>query len=166
MKARVAHASALAAQKRAALADRPAEELKAEIADIENRDYLGHEGQSKLSDLRAAHLVATQREEEEQAKTALDAKRKLISSAKGRFCSVTFTKKDGSVRTMRVQPAKLQYHCKGEAAPESARRAAVTRAQRHPHLLPVWDSEKAAPRSVNLSTISRIAVNGAVHDFA
>ncbi|MEM9360601.1 MAG: hypothetical protein AAGB04_30870, partial [Pseudomonadota bacterium] len=43
-------------------------------------------------------------------------KRALIESAKGRFVSVVFTKKDGSLREMRVQPAKLKFHVKGKAA--------------------------------------------------
>ncbi|WP_425051519.1 hypothetical protein [Psychromarinibacter sp. S121] len=92
-------------------------------------------------------------------------KRDLIDSAKGRICAVTFTKKDGSERTMKVQPAKLKFHVKGDAASEPARRASATRAARHPHLLPVWDTEAKAPRSVNLATVSRIAVNGHIHEF-
>ncbi|MEM6890770.1 MAG: hypothetical protein AAF636_21945 [Pseudomonadota bacterium] len=92
-------------------------------------------------------------------------KRALIESAKGRFVSVVFTKKDGSLREMRVQPAKLKFHVKGKAASEAAQRAVETRKARHPHLLPVWDVEASAPRSVNLATISRIAVDGAVHQY-
>ena len=90
----------------------------------------------------------------------------LIASAGGRFCAVTFTKKDGSERVMRVQPAKLRHHVKGDAATDAGKRATATRAQRHPNLMPVWDAEKDAPRSVNLATVSRIAVNGQVHSFA
>ena len=52
-----------------------------------------------------------------------------------------------------------------EAASEAAKRAVATRAERHPHLLPVWDAEAKAPRSVNLATVSRISVNGQVHSF-
>ncbi|WP_210528972.1 hypothetical protein [Rubellimicrobium arenae] len=96
----------------------------------------------------------------------LAAKRDLIASAGGRFCAVTFTKKDGSERLMQVQPAALRHRLKGEAASDAARRATFTRQERHPHLLPVWDVRARGPRSINLATVSRIAVNGGVHRFA
>ena len=78
----------------------------------------------------------------------------------------TVIKKDGTPRTMRVQPAKLKYHLVGKDASDAAQRASRTRAERHPQLMPVWDADKAATRSLNLATISRIAVNGAVHEYA
>jgi hypothetical protein len=96
----------------------------------------------------------------------LAAKRDLIASAGGRFCAVTFTKKDGTERRMQVQPAALRLREKGEAASAPARRAALMRQERHPHLLPVWDVRARAPRSINLRTVSRIAVDGRVHRFA
>lgn len=139
---------------------RAAAAIKAEIQDMENRDTLGHEGIARLADLRAAHRAAEQHEA-----AALEEKRALIASAEGRFASVVFTKKDGTRRMMRIQPAKLKYHVKGDAACEAAQKAVQTRAARHPNLMPVWDTEAAAPRSVNLETISRIAVNGAVHEY-
>ena len=43
-----------------------------------------------------------EREAVEQAKAEMEAKRRMIAAAKGRFVSVTFTKKDGSERVMRV----------------------------------------------------------------
>jgi len=96
----------------------------------------------------------------------LACKRDLIASAGGRFCGVTFTKKDGSERRMQVQPAALRLREKGSAASDRAQRATHTRQERHPHLLPVWDVRARAPRSINLRTVSRIAVDGRVHDFA
>ncbi|QFT79422.1 hypothetical protein FIU89_02280 [Roseovarius sp. THAF27] len=141
------------------LAARTSSQLAAETTDLDNRSYLGHEGQEKLRALRAAHTAACERE-------AQEAKRALIDSARGRFASVTFTKKDGTERVMRVQPATLKYHVKGSAASEAAQKAVQARAERHPHLMPLWDAEAQAPRSVNLATISRIAVNGAVHEYA
>lgn len=48
---------------------------------------------------------------------------------------------------------------------EAGKRAEQTRKARHPHLLPVWDAKAHAPRSVNLATISRIAVDGVVHEY-
>lgn len=157
-KARVARVVALAEKAREASAARSAADLEAEIADLENRDRLGPKGLQKLQELRVALSARLDAD-------ALERKRALIASAAGRFATVTFTKKDGTRRLMRVQPAKLKYHVKGAAASEAAQRAAQTRAERHPNLMPVWDTEAYAPRSVNLETVSRIAVNGAVHEF-
>ena len=95
----------------------------------------------------------------------LNQKRDLIASAGGRFCGITFRKKDGTERRMQVQPAALPFHVKGKEASERAKRATFTREVRHPHLLPVWDVRARAPRSVNLRTVSRIAVDGRVHRF-
>lgn len=160
MKFRAAHEA-----EQASMARRSSRELWAEIQDHENRDSLGHDGIEKLSNLRRAYHASVAREAEEAAAAELVRKRRLIASAKGRFASVTFIKKDGSTRVMRVQPATLRQHVKGADASKPARRASQTRAERHPHLLPVWDAEAQAPRSVNLATISRIAVNGQVHSF-
>jgi hypothetical protein len=137
-----------------------ADELGRPIQDMENCDTLGVAGHEGLSELRRALAVAKRREAK-----ANDAKRDLIASAKGRFCRVAFTKKDGSARQMTVQPAALKSHVKGAEGCESARRAAETRSERHPHLLPVWDVEKQACRTVNLVTVNQIAVNGTVHEF-
>lgn len=104
----------------------------------------------------------------EHADTPTDdfaAKRALIAGAGGRFCGVTFIKADGSRRVMLVQPAKLKFHVKGDTATEAGRKATATRAERHPNLLPVWDANAKAPRSVNLATILSIKVNGATHSF-
>ena len=142
--------------------DRTAADIEAEVQDLENRYTLGHEGMQRLSALRASRRAAEQRE---ITAAELEEKRQLIASAQGRFATVVFTKKDGTRRVMRVQPAKLKYHVKGDAACEAAQKAVKTRAARHPNLMPVWDTEAAAPRSVNLETVSRIAVNGAVHEY-
>ncbi len=150
---------------RAALALRPAAQLRAEVEDMENRDRLGWEGTERLGQLRAALSDAIAREAAEAQEAEYAAKRALIAAAAGRFCAVTFTKKDGTERTMQVQPATLQHHVKGDAATEAAQKATATRKERHPHLLPVWDAKAKAPRSVNLATISRIAVNGTVHEY-
>ena len=156
---RVARMAAKAAEEREALANRSVAAIEAEIARLEQRNYLGHEGRERLRELHAALQTIARREAQEK-------KRALIASAAGRFASVTFTKKDGSRRVMRVQPATLKYRVRGAAASDAAQRAVQTRAERHPNLMPVWDTEVCAPRSVNLETVSRIAVNGAVHEFA
>ncbi|MBF52521.1 MAG: hypothetical protein CL813_06170 [Confluentimicrobium sp.] len=154
------------AKNAAALAALTSEQLRAMADNLENRTRLGWEGIERLGALRTACRVAEAREAAEREAADMQAKRELIASAGGRFCAVTFTKKDGSERVMRVQPAKLRHHVKGDAATDAGKRAAATRAQRHPNLMPVWDAEKDAPRSVNLATVSRIAVNGQVHSFA
>lgn len=97
---------------------------------------------------------------QEHAAPALAAKRALIEAAP---CVVTFTKADGTLRTMRVEPGKLL--AKGAAATKAGQRATKSRKARHPNLLPVWDADKDAPRNVNLATVSRIATPERVHTF-
>ena len=132
--------------------------LRENILAIECKTFLSDDDRTKLAQLKAE--LASQREADAMAK-----KRDLIASAKGRFASVVFIKKDGTRRQMRIQPATLKKHIKGAKASASAQKAAQTRAERHTHLMPVWDVEASAPRSVNLATVSRIAVNGTVHEY-
>ena len=80
-----------------------ADELTRRIEDMEDRDRLGMAGHDHPSELCRAHVVAKPRDAEANA-----AKRDLNASAKGRSCRVAFTKKDGSVRQMTVQPAALR----------------------------------------------------------
>ena len=91
------------------------------------------------------------------------AKRDLIQSAN--TCTVTFTKKDGSRRVMRVEARKVAEHVKGDKATRSARIASHTRAFRHPNLFPVWDTEAKAIKSVNLTTVTRIETANQTHNF-
>ncbi|MEO0667578.1 MAG: hypothetical protein AAFZ99_06645 [Pseudomonadota bacterium] len=90
-------------------------------------------------------------------------KRDLIKAVPA--CTVTFTKADGSRRVMRVEARKVADHVKGDNATRSGRIASHTRAFRHPNLLPVWDTEARAIKSVNLSTISRIETASETHSF-
>lgn len=157
-----------AAKAAAALLARSAASIAREIEAMENTDRLGWQGMQRLRELHAAHHAAMDREAaeaEKQAVADIEEKRELIRSAKGRFVGVTFIKKDGSTRVMRVQPATLKFHVKGDAAAPSARQAVETRKARHPNLMPVWDVDKGAARSVNLSTITEIHVNGQTHAF-
>ena len=147
------------------MARRSATELRAAVNDLENRDRLDPEGIDRLGQLRAALGEAMAREAVEAQEAEFAAKRALIASAGGRFCAVTFTKKDGSERTMQIQPATLQHHVKGDAATEAGKRATATRKERHPHLLAVWDAKAKAPRSVNLATITAIRINGASYTY-
>ena len=132
------------------------------IAALESKDRWTQPDYARIDVLHAALRAA---QEHEAAASDYVAKRDLIASAGGRFCAVTFTKTDGSERTMQVQPATLQHHVKGDAATDAGKRATQTRKTRHPHLLPVWDAKAHAPRSVNLATVSRIAVDGVVHEY-
>ena len=136
--------------------------IQGEIAILESKTHWEQPDYARIGVLRAALRAA---QEHEAAALDYAAKRDLIASAGGRFCAVTFTKADGSERTMQVQPATLHRHVKGDAATEAGKRAVETRKARHPHLLPVWDAKAHAPRSVNLATISRIAVDGVVHEY-
>lgn len=155
-----------AAKATAALLARSAASLWAEVQDMENRDRLGFHGIERLGQLRRAYYDARAREDAEAQATAdIEEKRDLIRSAKGRFATVTFIKKDGSTRVMRVQPAKVKFHVKGDSAAPSARKATETRKSHHPHLMAVWDADKAAPRSVNLSTVTEIRLDGMTHVF-
>ncbi len=92
-------------------------------------------------------------------------KRDLIASAKGRFCSVVFIKKDGTERAMQVQPAALAQHVKGNAATMAGKRAVITRKASNPHLLAVWDVQAKAPRSINLATVKSITLDGMAHAY-
>lgn len=154
-----------AAEKAAHFAGRSAACIRAEVEDMENTDRLGFAGIERLSEARRALAVAEAREADAAAED-FAAKRALIAAGQGRFCVVTFIKADGSRRVMLVQPASLKFHVKGDAATEAGRKAVATRAQRHPNLLPVWDAEAKAPRSINLATVLTIKVDGATHTFA
>ncbi|MDA8746645.1 hypothetical protein N9M66_00355 [Litoreibacter sp.] len=144
-----------------ALVSRTVGSLRAEINDIENRTRMRHGDFAHIDAIRGA---IRRIEAAEQAADFAE-KRELIESAKGRFCSVTFIKADGSERTMKVQPSALKFHVKGEAASEASKKAVATRKSRHPHLLPVWDVEAQAVRSVNLATIQTIALDGLAHAY-
>ena len=92
--------------------------------------------------------------------------RALVASAKGQFCSVTFIKKDGSERLMNVQPAVIQKHIKDpDEVSEIDKQRTESRRANNPHLLPVWDVQKQAIRSVNLDTVTQIKVGGEVFTY-
>jgi hypothetical protein len=74
----------------------------------------------------------------------MKSKRDMINAARGRFVSVTFTKKDGSEHVMRIQPATLKKHVKGVDASESAQKASQTHAERYPHVMPVRERSFSA----------------------
>ncbi|MEL6563923.1 MAG: hypothetical protein AAFQ59_05725 [Pseudomonadota bacterium] len=80
-------------------------------------------------------------------------------------CTVTFRKSDGTSRVMRVLARETRSHVKGDRATPSGRKVSHTLAFRHTHLLPVWDDEAKAIRSVNLSTVIRIVTPTETHSF-
>ncbi len=89
----------------------------------------------------------------------------LAATAGARFLSCEFIKKDGTIRTMTIQPLALAKHVKGETASASAQQAAATRAERHPNLWNVWDVNKRAPRSVNMDTLMAITIDGVRYEL-
>jgi hypothetical protein len=91
--------------------------------------------------------------------------RALVESAKGRFCAVDFIKRDGSLRRMIVQPAALKFHIKGSAASLAAQKRNEAWKANNPNLMPVWDVEKEAIRSINFDTVQRIAIDGEVYNY-
>jgi len=130
---------------------------------MDNKNHLTEADHAKRRKLLADLGVALAHE---KAAADYEVKRAIIANAKARFVSITFTKQDGTRRVMRVQPSALRQRIKGNDASKSARQAALTRARRHPNLLPVWDADEQATRSVNLATVSRIAADGTIHQFA
>lgn len=100
--------------------------------------------------------------------------RAMVSN--GKFFSVTFVKKDGTVRKMLCRTGvglNLADHTKGEAdilagviSPEAKKVMAVRkRAANNPHLLNVWDVQKKAWRSVNMDTVLSVRANGFNFEF-
>ncbi|GAB5447167.1 hypothetical protein [Gymnodinialimonas sp.] len=139
-----------------AMAVQSTADLLAQITALQNKDTMGHDGIARLAQLESALDTAKKREAE---------KRKLIAAGAGRICTVTFTKKDGTARTMKVQPAAMAKRVKGDGATDAGKCAALTRKATHPNLMPVWDVEARAARSINLATITRIAAMGQIHRF-
>lgn len=123
------------------------------LAALEAKELTTPQDRDKMEALRTA--IA-----HERAEADYQAKRELIQAAP---CAVTFTKADGTQRTMQIVPGKLVAN--GDAVSKAYERATKTRKARHPHLLPVWDAEAGAARSVNLATISRIATPSGVHSY-
>lgn len=90
----------------------------------------------------------------------------MIDAAGSQVISVTFRKKTGQMRTIPIQQAALATHVKGERGSERHVRAAKTRAENHPNLMPVFDMGKRAIRSINMDTVTRIATGGHVYEVA
>lgn len=85
-----------------------------------------------------------------------------LDAQKGRFCTVTFRKADGTVRRALLQPAANKTHLAANPS-ESAQRATATRARNNPELYNYWDVEKRAWRCFNLGRVTRVAAGGRVY---
>ena len=85
----------------------------------------------------------------------------IIESQGSRIFSVEFVKKDGSYRQMQCQGAATATHCADEPS-DRGQRAAATRRQNHPNLLPIFSMDAGAIRSINMDTLLRIVGDGAV----
>lgn len=80
-----------------------------------------------------------------------DILRSIIESSKGRFMTVSFTKKDGTPRKMNCRMG-VTKHLKGGASTTAHKDNLVT----------VFDIEKNAYRSINLDTVTSISTGGTV----
>ena len=87
--------------------------------------------------------------------------REYMATVGSTFVSVTFVKKDGTLRTMVVNPLAGRKTLTGTRVAASAKRAA-----NHPHLLNMWDIHSAGWRSINIDTVQQITALGATHEVA
>lgn len=84
--------------------------------------------------------------------------REFLTRQKGRFVTVEFVKRDGSIRNMNIQPATMAKRLVPESEQsESAKRGAETRRILHPNLIAAWDvknsravSQDAKKRGVDI----------------
>ncbi len=82
-----------------------------------------------------------------------------LKAAEGRFVGVTFVKADGTTRLLNVQPEAVKTHLAKHPS-KAGLRAAATRAANHPNLLPVYDVQDRAIKSINLDTVKSISIDG------
>jgi len=88
------------------------------------------------------------------------------------FVSVTFIKKDKSLRTITFNK-RVAAGIVGEQAAEQYQKAVTTRKEKHPNLVSVFDSQLASQgtpakdcwRSINTDTVMKIVVDGVEHIF-
>lgn len=74
----------------------------------------------------------------------------LLKATNGRFFTVTFTKQDGTLRTMNARVG-VTSHIKGTGAP---------RAGTNDKYLTVFDAQKRAYRTINLDTVTSAKIDG------
>lgn len=90
--------------------------------------------------------------------------RTLFAKHNGTFMTLTFRKKDGTLRTLNCQQDALRTNAKGADASPAAQQAVATRAANYPNLLNVWVVKRGF-RTVNLDTLTRVAMRGSVYLF-
>lgn len=91
--------------------------------------------------------------------TALnDLLRQMMASTEARFASVAFVKKDGTVRRMTYVNAK--HRTRHMAHTERGDKASATFRRNNPHMVHVWDAIKGEFRTVTLSRIMTLRVDG------
>lgn len=80
---------------------------------------------------------------------------------------VSFIKKDGSERLMKINHKKFAEHMKevNEEISKSVKKASETRKKNNPHLKPVWDVDKNGLRSINMDTVFKIETPDTIHYF-
>lgn len=86
--------------------------------------------------------------------------RYIMEKAGGRFVALDFVKKDGTLRTINVQPAAARTKAKGDKNTKQMKEVVEKRKQNNPHLLNAWDVKVNAFRSINMDTVSRIKFMG------
>ena len=75
----------------------------------------------------------------------------------GTFFRATFVKKDGSVRNMLARTG-VKSHLKGGSYLHG-------HSSKHPNLVPVYDVQKGAYRSINLDTLLELKAHGKTLKF-
>ena len=85
--------------------------------------------------------------------------RDLLEANRGRFLTIHFIKKDGTLRRMNIQPAAIKTHLAVNPNP-SAIKGSETRKKNNPNLIPVYDVKTRAIRSINVDTIKTVRANG------
>lgn len=84
--------------------------------------------------------------------------RDILSNNHGRFLTIHFVKKDGTLRRMNIQPAAIKFRLSVNPSPSSIQ-ASAARSANHPNLVPVYDVKAKAVRSINVDTIQSIRAN-------
>jgi hypothetical protein len=83
-----------------------------------------------------------------------------IHRSDGKFVTVTFPKKDGTIRKMTVKRVSLERFVNPNAS-ESGKQAAETRDRNNPNLIRVFESHNhGQPRTVDLDKVLSIKCNG------
>ena len=97
--------------------------------------------------------MATSQLQENQNQLFYDSFRLLVAGQGSKIMAIEAITKDGRYRKFVVQQAAAATHVVGDAASESAKQGARTRAERWPNLLNVFDIQKQEFRSIDMDRI-------------